>query len=117
MPKSASGKHIQSEQSKIIRKLIGEEQLVLSVDLTEKSTVGTHMLKLTIGRSGVKYSSLEQQLTFWRAKDRQCEQDLNTAHNGSHSPTGESTIGIVSRDQIQLTTEATHFLDSQGQPL
>src|SRR6266404_535037 len=56
-------------------------------------------------------------LTYWRTKDRHCEQGQNATHHGSHSPTGEPGTGVVSRVQIQLTTEATHFLESQGQVL
>ncbi len=55
-------------------------------------------------------------LTFWRAKDR-CEQGPNTVHHGSHSLPGEPRTGVVGRVQIQLTTEATHILESQGQVL
>src|SRR6266404_4193037 len=37
------------------------------------------------------------------------------AHHRSHSPTGEARTGVLSRVQIQLTMQATHFLESQGQ--
>src|SRR6266404_1039681 len=37
----------------------------------------------------------------------------NTAHHGSHSPTGEPRTHVISRVQIQLTMEATHSLKSQ----
>src|SRR6267378_2994546 len=67
--------------------------------------------------AGSKSSSPWKPLTSWRAKDRHCQQGPNPAHHGSHSPTGEPRTGIVSRDQIQLTTEATHSLESQGQAL
>src|SRR6266404_4124458 len=41
----------------------------------------------------------------------------NTAHHRSHSLPGEPRTGIVRRDEIQLTMEATHSLESQGQAL
>src|SRR6266404_1645122 len=53
-------------------------------------------------------------LTSWRAEDSHCEQGPNPAHNRSHSQTGEPRKGVISRVQIQLTTEGTHFLESQG---
>src|SRR6266404_830737 len=56
-------------------------------------------------------------LTFWRAKDRCCEQAQNAAHHRSHSLPGEPRTGVVSRVKMQLTTEATHKLESQGQAL
>jgi len=34
---------------------------------------------------------------------------------GSYSLSGEPRTGIVSRVQTQCTTEATHFLESQGE--
>src|SRR6266404_1877683 len=42
------------------------------------------------------------------------QQGQNRAHQGSHSQTGEPRTHIISRVQIQLTMEATHFLESQG---
>jgi|SRR6266404_926573 len=54
-------------------------------------------------------------LTSWRARDRCHQQGPNPAHYGSHSHPGEVRAGVVSSIQIQLTTEATHFLESQGQ--
>jgi len=54
-------------------------------------------------------------LTFWRAKDRCHEQGQITAHHGSHSLPGEPRTGIISMVKMQLTMEATHFLESQGQ--
>src|SRR6266404_4460122 len=56
-------------------------------------------------------------LTFWRAKDRCCEQAQNAAHHGSHSRPGEPRTDVISRVKMQLTTEATHKLESQGQAL
>src|SRR6266404_4486911 len=60
-------------------------------------------------------SSPQKPLTLWRAKDRHHQQGPNPAHHRSHSLPGEPRTGIVSRVQIQLTTEATHSLESQGQ--
>jgi len=40
---------------------------------------------------------------------------LNVAHHRSHSLAGEPRTGTVSRVQIQLNMEATHFLKRQGQ--
>src|SRR6266404_637978 len=65
--------------------------------------------------AGSKSSSPQKPLTSWRAKDRHCEQGQNPAHHGSHSLSGEPRTGIFSRVEIQLTTEATHCLESQGQ--
>ena len=87
--------------------------------------------------AGSKSNSPQKPLTNWRAKERShqqdpnpahhrshsqtgeprmhCQQGQNTAHHGSHSPTGEQRTGIVSRVEIQLTTEVTHVLESQGQ--
>ncbi len=55
--------------------------------------------------------------TCWRAKGRHHQQGPNPAHHGSHSPTGEPRTAIISRAQVQLTTEATHFLEGRGQAL
>src|SRR6267378_3384031 len=67
--------------------------------------------------AGSKSSSPQKPLTNWRAKDRRCQQGQNPAHYGSHSLPGEPRTGIISRVKIQLTTEATHFLESRGQAL
>ncbi len=58
-----------------------------------------------------KSSSPEKPLTFWRAEDRHCQQGPNPAHHRSHSLPAEQRTSIVSRDQIQLITKATHFLE------
>src|SRR6266404_3588969 len=65
--------------------------------------------------AGSKSTSPQKPLTYWRAKDRHHQQGQNPAHHGSHSQTEEVRTGIISRFQIQLTTEATHVLESQGQ--
>jgi len=67
-----------------------------------------------VSSAGSKSSSSQKPLTNWRAKDRH-QQGLNPAHHKSHSPTGEPRTGIVSRVQIQLTMEAAHQLEGQGQ--
>ncbi len=64
-----------------------------------------------------KSTSPQKSLTVWRAEDRHHEQGPNPPHHRSHSPTGEPRTGIMSRVQIHLTTEATHWLESQGQAL
>ncbi len=64
---------------------------------------------------GYKCSSPWNPLTIWRDKNRHCEQGTDAAHHESHSLSGEPRTSVVSRTQIQLTTEATHPLDSQGQ--
>ncbi len=56
-------------------------------------------------------------LTFWRAKGRRCQQGQNPAYHGSHSLSEEPRTGVINRVKIQLTTEATHLLKSQGQAL
>src|SRR6266404_2476373 len=64
---------------------------------------------------GSKSSSPQKPLTSWRGEDRHCEQGPNPAHHRSHSRTGEARTGVIIRIQIQLTMEATHKLESQGQ--
>src|SRR6266404_5100618 len=66
--------------------------------------------------AGSKSSSPQNPLTNWRAKDRHCQQGQNPAHHGSHPPTGEPRTAVIRRVKIQLTTEPTHILESQGQP-
>src|SRR6266404_1041711 len=65
--------------------------------------------------AGSKSSSPQNPLTHWRAKDRHCQHGQNPAHHRTHSHTGEPRTGIISRVKIQLTTEPTHQLESQGQ--
>src|SRR6266404_60974 len=65
--------------------------------------------------AGSRSSSPRKPLTLWRVEGRHHQWGKNPAHNGSHSPTGEPRTGVVSRVQIQLTTEAIHHLKSQGQ--
>src|SRR6266404_507093 len=77
----------------------------------------THFLESQrqVTSAGSKSSSAWKPLTYWRAKDRCCQQGSNQAHHRSCSPTGEPRTGIVSRVQIHLTVEDTHRLESQGQ--
>jgi len=65
--------------------------------------------------SKTKSSSPQKPLTLWRAKDRCLQQGQNPAHHRSHSLPGEPRTGVMSRVQMHLTTEATHFLESRGQ--
>src|SRR6266404_3744042 len=83
------------------------------------TTEPTHQLESQgqVSSAGSKSSSPQNPLTNWRAKDRCCQQGQNPAHHGTHSPTGEPRTGIVSKVKIQLTTEPTHILESQGQAL
>src|SRR6266404_78151 len=76
----------------------------------------THFLESQrqVSSAGSKSSSPWKPLTFWRAKDRHCQQSPNPVHHRSHSPTGEPRTGIVSSIQIQLTTEATHQLHQEN---
>src|SRR6266404_1757980 len=80
------------------------------------TTEATHILESQgkVSSAGSKFSSPQKVLTSWRAKERCHQQGPNPAHHTSHSPTGEPGTGIVSRGQIQLTMEATHFLESRG---
>src|SRR6266404_4276171 len=66
--------------------------------------------------AGSNCSSQWKPLTNWRAKDSHHEQGPNAAHYRSHSLPGEPRTAIMSRFQMQANTEATHFLESQGQP-
>jgi len=79
----------------------------------------THLLESRgqASSAGLKSSSPQKPLTSWRAKDRCHQQGQNPAHHRNHSPTGEPRTGIISRVEIQLTMEATHLLESQGQAL
>jgi len=76
----------------------------------------THILesRRQVWSAELKCRSPQKPLTSWRAKDRCHQQGPNVAHHGSHSLPEEPRTGIVSKFQIQLTTEATHFLVSQG---
>src|SRR6266404_2959023 len=88
----------------------------VEIQLTTKAT---HPLESRgqASSAGSKSSSPWKPLTPWRAKDRCCQQGRNPAHHRGHSLPGEPRTGVVSRVQIQLTMEATHFLESQGQVL
>jgi len=79
----------------------------------------THFLESQgqVSSARLKSSSPWKPLTNWRAKDRQCQQGQNSAHHRSHSHPGETRTGIISSIQIQLTMEATHFLERQKQVL
>src|SRR6266404_2226881 len=77
----------------------------------------THILESQgqVLSAGSKSSSPWKPLTAWRAKDRCCQQGQNPGHHRSHLLSEEPRTGVISRVKIQLTTEATHQLESQGQ--
>jgi len=77
------------------------------------TTEATHILESQgqASSAGSKYSSPRKPLTYWRAKDKHCEQGPNTAQHRSHSHPGEARIGVISRAQIQLGKTATDLLD------
>jgi hypothetical protein len=86
---------------------------------TQQGTAATHTLKRQ-GQAlstGYKHSKAQQPLTYWRAKDRHCQQAQNMARHSSHSHSGESRTGIISRLETQQGSAATHRLESQGQVL
>src|SRR6267378_1691270 len=76
----------------------------------------THQLESRgqVSSAGTKSSSPQKLLTIWRAQDRCHQQGHNQAHYGSHSLSREPRTGVISRVKIQLTTEATHTLESGG---
>ena len=86
---------------------------------TQQGTTATHRLESQRQAllAGQKHSKAPQPLTFWRAKDRHCQQARNIARHHSHSPTEEPRTGIFNRLETQQGTMATHFLESQGQAL
>ncbi len=83
------------------------------------TTEATHILESQgqVSSAGSNCSSPWKPLTCWRVKDRHHEQGLNAVYHGSHSQPEEPGTIIVSRVHMQLITEATHFLESQGQVL
>src|SRR6266404_5411907 len=91
---------------------------VLSAEI-QLTMEATHFLESQgqVLLAGSKCGPTQRPLTTWRAKDRHCEQGSNPAQHRSHSHPGEPRTGVMSRVQIQLTTEATHKLKSQGQAL
>src|SRR6266404_3152386 len=84
-----------------------------------EAAAATHSLESQgkVSSAGSKSSSPPKPLTSWRAEDGCHQQGPNLAHHQSHSLSGEPRTGIISRVQIQLTTKATHQLESQGQAL
>jgi len=77
-------------------RLVGPLVSAISRFDRQQSTMGTHMLR-------------SQEYTGHEVKSSLLKQQ--------HSLSGDPRTGIVSRVQIQLTTEATHTLESQGQAL
>ncbi len=90
---------------------------IVSSIQTQLITEATHPLESQgqASSAGSKSSSPQKPRTNWKAKDRHHQQHPNSAHHRSHSLSGEPRTGIVSSSQIQLTMEATHPLESQGQ--
>src|SRR6266404_154029 len=89
---------------------------VVSRVIIQLTTKATHFLdSLEQGLSAcLKSSSPHKPLTSWTGEDSGHQQGPNPAHHRSHSPAGQVRTGIISRVQIQLTTEATHRLDRRG---
>src|SRR6267378_1011830 len=92
--------------------IISRVQIQLTTEATHILENRGHTLS-----AGSKSSSPWKPLTNWRTKDTYCQQGPNPAHHRSHSHPEEPRTGVVSRVQIQLTTEATHSLESQGHTL
>src|SRR6266404_2027548 len=92
---------------------------VVSSIQIQLTTEPTHQLESQgqVSSAGTKSSSLWKPLTSWRGEGRCGQQHPDSAHHRSHSLPGEPRTGMVSSIQIQLTTEATHLLESQGQVL
>jgi len=86
----------------------------VKIQLTKEAT---HWLESQgqVLSAGSKSCSPWKPLTFWIGENMCHQQGPNPAHHRSHSQTGESRTGIVSRVKIQLTIETTHILESQGQ--
>src|SRR5712664_1637575 len=82
-----------------------------------EAATATHQLESQgqVSSAGSRSSSPRKSLTNWRVKDRLHQQGSNPAHHRIHSLSGESRTGVVSIVKIQLTMEATHSLESQGQ--
>ena len=83
---------------------------------TQQCTVVTHILEGQQKQAlwtCLKHSKAQQTLIFWRAKIRNYQQVWKKRHS-SHSPTGESKTGIVSRLERWQDMAATHILKSQG---
>ncbi len=90
---------------------------VVSMDQKQLTTEATYPLE-SRGQAlfaGTKYSSPWKPLTHWRAKVMCHEQGSHPAYHGNHSLSEEPRTGIISRVQIQVTTKATHILESRGQ--
>src|SRR6266404_487948 len=86
--------------------VVNRDQIQLTMEATHSLESQGQLLS-----AGTKSSSPQKQLTRWRAKGRHYQQGKNPTHHGSHSLPEEPQTGIISRDQIQLTTEATHKLE------
>ena len=95
------------------------KKYIMSRVETQQGTPITYCLK-SQGQTllvGQKHRNAPQPLTYWRAKDRHCQQARNTAMHQSHSHTEGSRTGFVRRLEAQQGTTATHMLESQGEAL
>ncbi|KAH9000679.1 hypothetical protein EDB86DRAFT_3242436 [Lactarius hatsudake] len=84
---------------------------------TQRGIAATHKLESRgqASSAGSKRNEASQPLTNWRAEDRRRQQARNAARHCSHSRTGESRTGVVSRFETQRGIAFTHQLDSRGQ--
>ena len=85
----------------------------------QQGTTAAHILK-SQGQAlsaGQKHSKILQPLTYWRTRNRHCQQARNTPMHHSYSLSGEPRTGSFSRLETQQGTTATHILESQGQAL
>ncbi len=88
---------------------------IVSRDHMQVTTETTHQLESRgqATSSGSKWSSPWKPLTDWKAKDGHHYQGANAAHYESHSLPEEPRAGIINRVKMQLTTQATHQLETQ----
>ncbi len=86
----------------------------VKIQLTTEATHGLES-QGQVSSAGSKSSLPWKPLTNWTTKDRCHQQGQNPAHHRTHSLPGQPRTGVISRVEIQLTTEPTHFLKSQVQ--
>ena len=67
--------------------------------------------------AGLKHTKTLQPLTFWRAKNKHCQQTWNTLSHSSHTLSEEPRTGIVSRLEMHQGTAATYPLKGQWSAL
>ena len=83
--------------------LSGEPRIGLVSRLRTQGITTTHLLESqghTLS-APLKHSKVSQSLTHWRVNGRHCKQARNMARHNSHSPTGESRTGIISKLETQ----------------